>query len=176
MARQRQKIGMVFQDFNLFPHRTALENVTEGPVRVKREDRQAAVAHARQLLEHVGVAHRANAYPAQLSGGEAQRVAIARALAMRPEVLLMDEPTSALDPERVAEVLEVMRTLASEDMTLVVVTHEVGFALDVSDTVVLMRDGRVVDQGPPAEVIRRPASKDAKDFFASIASIGAEKE
>ncbi|MFO1061055.1 MAG: amino acid ABC transporter ATP-binding protein [Dongiaceae bacterium] len=156
LAAQRQSMGMVFQSFNLFPHKTALENVSEGPIVVKRQDRAAAVAEARALLQKVGLAEKEGAYPHQLSGGQQQRVAIARSLAMRPKLMLFDEPTSALDPELVGEVLGVMRQLAEEGMTMLVVTHEMRFAREVCDRVVFMDEGAIVEQGPPAEVLGRP--------------------
>src|SRR3978361_895557 len=155
-ARQRRDIGMVFQRFNLFPHLTALENITEAPIRVKKQKKDAAVARGKQLLAQGGLSEKAQAYPAQLSGGQQQRVAIARALAMDPKLMLFDEPTSALDPELVGEVLDVMRQLAADGMTMIVVTHEMGFAREVGDTVVFMDDGIVVEAGKPSDVFGNP--------------------
>jgi polar amino acid transport system ATP-binding protein len=168
VARQRRHIGMVFQRFNLFGHRTALENVVEGPVRVLGVTPADARAQAMELLERVGLGHRADAYPGQLSGGQQQRVAIARALAMRPKLMLFDEPTSALDPELVGEVLDVMRALAAEDMTMVVVTHETGFAREVADEVVFMADGAVVETGPPDRVLTAPTHERTRQFLARV--------
>ncbi|MCK9894909.1 amino acid ABC transporter ATP-binding protein [Frankia sp. AgB32] len=168
IARKRREIGMVFQRFNLFPHLTALENITEAPVRVRGERRADAVRHAEELLARVGLADRAGAYPAQLSGGQQQRVAIARALAMRPKLMLFDEPTSALDPELVGEVLEIMRQLADEGMTMLVVTHELGFARQAADTVVFMDAGMVVETGPPATLLTAPAHERTRAFLARV--------
>jgi polar amino acid transport system ATP-binding protein len=168
VARRRSEIGMVFQRFNLFGHLTALQNVIEAPLRVKRERRADAVAHANQLLERVGLSDKLDAYPAQLSGGQQQRVAIARALAMRPKLMLFDEPTSALDPELVGEVLDVMRGLATDGMTMIVVTHEIGFARSVADRVVFMDDGVVLEQGPPAEVLSNPSHPRTQAFLAKV--------
>src|SRR5689334_14828647 len=167
-AKQRRDIGMVFQHFNLFPHRTALENITEAPMRVKRVKKDAAVARAKDLLEQVGLSEKANAYPAQLSGGQQQRVAIARALAMSPKLMLFDEPTSALDPELVGEVLEVMKKLAAEGMTMVVVTHEMGFAREVANELVFMDGGVVVESGPPREVLSNPKHERTKAFLSQV--------
>ncbi|MFC4756098.1 amino acid ABC transporter ATP-binding protein [Dietzia aurantiaca] len=167
-ARQRREIGMVFQHFNLFPHRTALENIIEAPMLVKGESRATATERARRLLETVGLAAKADAYPAQLSGGQQQRVAIARALAMEPKLMLFDEPTSALDPELVGEVLAVMRDLAEAGMTMVVVTHEMGFAREVADTVAFMDNGVVVESGKPADVLGAPTQQRTKDFLSKI--------
>lgn len=167
-ARQRREIGMVFQHFNLFPHRTALENVIEAPMLVKGESRATATERARDLLDKVGLSAKVDAYPAQLSGGQQQRVAIARALAMEPKLMLFDEPTSALDPELVGEVLSVMRDLAAAGMTMVVVTHEMGFAREVADTVVFMDDGVVVEAGPPRDVLLAPSHQRTKDFLSKI--------
>jgi polar amino acid transport system ATP-binding protein len=167
-ARQRRDVGMVFQHFNLFPHRTALENIIEAPVHVKRVKRDAAVARARDLLAQVGLADKADAYPAQLSGGQQQRVAIARALAMSPKLMLFDEPTSALDPELVGEVLGVMKNLAREGMTMVVVTHEMGFAREVADKVVFMDGGVVVESGAPREVLTNPQHERTKAFLSKV--------
>jgi len=168
IAEQRRDIGMVFQRFNLFPHKTALENVTEGPVHVRRVRRDEAEAAARTLLERVGLLDRMNHYPAQLSGGQQQRVAIARALAMEPSLLLFDEPTSALDPELVGEVLDVMRGLADSGMTMIIVTHEIGFAREVADRVVFMDDGKIVEQGQPRDILKSPTSVRARDFLSKV--------
>jgi polar amino acid transport system ATP-binding protein len=165
IAAQRREIGMVFQRFNLFPHMTALDNVAEAPVLVKREKRAAARRRAAELLDRVGLAERANAYPAQLSGGQQQRVAIARALAMQPKLMLFDEPTSALDPELVGEVLGVMRELARDGMTMIVVTHEMSFAREVADRVVFMDGGVVVEQGDPRQVISNPQHARTRAFL-----------
>ncbi|MBI3225277.1 MAG: amino acid ABC transporter ATP-binding protein [Mycolicibacterium cosmeticum] len=167
-ARQRRDIGMVFQHFNLFPHRTALENIIEAPIHVKGVKRDAAVARAKDLLAQVGLADKAEAYPAQLSGGQQQRVAIARALAMSPKLMLFDEPTSALDPELVGEVLGVMKNLAREGMTMVVVTHEMGFAREVADKVVFMDAGVVVESGAPREVLTNPQHERTKAFLSKV--------
>ena len=156
IARQRRKIGMVFQQFNLYPHMTALENVIEAPVGVHGQDRGEAVRYARELLTRVGLEQKIDAYPRQLSGGQQQRVAIARALAIRPKLMLFDEPTSALDPELVGEVLATMRDLANQGLTMIVVTHEIGFAREAADRVVFMDGGVVVEQGPPQEVLGNP--------------------
>ncbi|MER7861202.1 amino acid ABC transporter ATP-binding protein [Amycolatopsis japonica] len=168
VARQRRDIGMVFQRFNLFGHRTALQNVVEGPVRVLGVPLEEAREQALDLLDRVGLAHRADAYPAQLSGGQQQRVAIARSLAMRPKLMLFDEPTSALDPELVGEVLAVMGTLAAEGMTMVVVTHEMGFAAEAADEVVFMADGTVVETGPPGELLSSPKHERTRQFLARV--------
>ena len=168
VARERADIGMVFQQFNLFPHMTALGNVMEAPVRVRREPREEAAARARELLDRVGLADRADAYPAQLSGGQKQRVAIARALAMRPKLMLFDEPTSALDPELVGDVLDAMRQLARDGMTMVVVTHEMGFAREVADTAVFMDEGVVVESGPPAQVLGAPQHERTRAFLSKV--------
>lgn len=167
-ARQRAKIGMVFQRFDLFPHLTAEQNVAIARRVVKKESKQDASEAARVLLRRVGLEDRANSYPAQLSGGQQQRVAIARALAMNPQVMLFDEPTSALDPELVGEVLEVMRQLAAEGMTMVVVTHEIAFAEDAADTVCFMDYGRIVESGPPAAVLRNPSSPRTREFLGRL--------
>ena len=167
-AKQRRDIGMVFQHFNLFPHRTALENVIEAPIHVKRLKKDAAVARAKDLLDQVGLSAKADAYPAQLSGGQQQRVAIARALAMSPKLMLFDEPTSALDPELVGEVLEVMKKLAAEGMTMVVVTHEMGFAREVANHLVFMDGGVVVEGGPPREVLNNPQHERTKAFLSKV--------
>jgi len=161
----RTRIGMVFQHFNLFPHMTALGNIIEAPIQVRRENREAAMLRARQLLARVGLAAKENAYPSELSGGQQQRVAIARALAMGPEVMLFDEVTSALDPELVGEVLAVMRDLANDGMTMLVVTHEMNFARDVADRVVFMDEGVVVEQGNPKSFFTEPQSERARTFL-----------
>ncbi|MBU2698518.1 MULTISPECIES: amino acid ABC transporter ATP-binding protein [Pimelobacter] len=168
VARQRRKIGMVFQNFNLFAHRTVLENVIEAPVRIKGESRSEVVARAVELLDRVGLKHRQDAYPSQLSGGQQQRVAIARALAMRPELMLFDEPTSALDPELVSEVLAVMKDLAESGMTMLVVTHEMGFAREVADEVVFMDGGVIVEKGPPDQVIGNPQEPRTRAFLGRV--------
>ncbi|MFI8326522.1 amino acid ABC transporter ATP-binding protein [Streptomyces sp. NPDC085529] len=168
LARLRSDVGMVFQSFNLFAHKTVLENVMLGQIKVRRTEKKEAEAKARALLERVGVAAQAEKYPAQLSGGQQQRVAIARALAMGPKVMLFDEPTSALDPEMINEVLEVMQQLAREGMTMVVVTHEMGFARSAADRVVFMADGRIVEQATPEEFFSNPRSDRAKDFLSKI--------
>jgi polar amino acid transport system ATP-binding protein len=167
-AKQRRDIGMVFQHFNLFPHRTALENVVEAPIQVKRVKKDAALARAKDLLDQVGLSAKADAYPAQLSGGQQQRVAIARALAMNPKLMLFDEPTSALDPELVGEVLEVMKKLAAEGMTMVVVTHEMGFAREVANHLVFMDGGVVVESGPTREVLANPKHERTKAFLSKV--------
>lgn len=167
-AAQRVDIGMVFQHFNLFTHRTVLENIIEAPVQVRGENKDEAIEHARKLLDQVGLAHKADAYPVQLSGGQQQRVAIARALAMRPKLMLFDEPTSALDPELVGEVLNVMRHLADEGMTMLVVTHEMGFAREVADEVAFMDGGVIVEHGPAAEVIGNPQHERTQEFLSSL--------
>jgi polar amino acid transport system ATP-binding protein len=168
VAKKRAEIGMVFQRFNLFPHMTALENVIEAPVEVKGMRKEAARKAGRELLGRVGLADKVDAYPAQLSGGQQQRVAIARALAMRPKLMLFDEPTSALDPELVGEVLDAMRLLAKEGMTMIVVTHEVGFAREVGDTAVFMDDGVVVETGKPREVFANPRHERTKAFLSKV--------
>lgn len=164
----RRRLSMVFQRFNLFPHRTALENVLEGPIHVLGMDRDQAVASARELLQRVGLGNKEDARPSQLSGGQQQRVAIARALAMGPEAILFDEPTSALDPELVGEVLAVMKSLAKDGMTMVVVTHEIGFAREVADRVLFTDAGVIVEQGPPSEVLVNPSHARTKDFLRRI--------
>ncbi|MFO1329521.1 MAG: amino acid ABC transporter ATP-binding protein [Rubrivivax sp.] len=164
----RTQVAMVFQRFNLFPHRTALENVIEGPVYVKREPREQAAERGRALLARVGLADKADARPAQLSGGQMQRVAIARALAMQPKAILFDEPTSALDPELVGEVLQVMRTLAEEGMTMVVVTHEMGFAREVADRVLFLDGGVIAEQGPARELLTQPQNPRTQDFLRRV--------
>jgi polar amino acid transport system ATP-binding protein len=166
--RLRQRIGMVFQSFNLFPHKTALENVMLGPRKVRRQSEREALETAVYLLEEVGLRTQADSYPNQLSGGQQQRVAIARALAMDPHVMLFDEVTSALDPELVGEVLGVMRTLADEGMTMMVVTHEMGFAREVGDRIVLMADGRIVETAPPAQFFDHPETERARRFLSKL--------
>ncbi|KQX63641.1 amino acid ABC transporter ATP-binding protein [Angustibacter sp. Root456] len=168
LARLRADVGMVFQSFNLFSHKTILENVTLGPIKVRGVPKREADQRAGELLERVGVAAQASKYPAQLSGGQQQRVAIARALAMDPKVMLFDEPTSALDPEMINEVLDVMTTLARSGMTMVVVTHEMGFARRAADRVVFMADGQIVEQGTPERFFTQPESDRAKDFLSKI--------
>ena len=168
MVAIREKVAMVFQRFNLFPHRTALENVIEGPLYVKREPRQAATERGRALLAQVGLAGKEDAYPQRLSGGQQQRVAIARALAMQPSAILFDEPTSALDPELVGEVLAVMRTLADQGMTMMVVTHEMGFAREVADSVIFIDRGRIVEQGPARTVLSAPQHERTQDFLRRV--------
>jgi polar amino acid transport system ATP-binding protein len=167
-AKQRRDIGMVFQHFNLFPHRTALENIIEAPIHVKRVKKDEAIARGKDLLDQVGLSEKAGAYPAQLSGGQQQRVAIARALAMNPKLMLFDEPTSALDPELVGEVLEVMKKLAAEGMTMVVVTHEMGFAREVANKLVFMDGGVVVESGPPREILANPKHERTKAFLSKV--------
>ncbi|MGW4578342.1 amino acid ABC transporter ATP-binding protein [Rhodococcus aetherivorans] len=168
ILRQRSRIGFVFQNFNLFPHLTVLENVIEAPISAQRRDRAEVETLARELLDRVGVGDKIHDYPKQLSGGQQQRVAIARALALRPAVILFDEPTSALDPELVGEVLEVIRDLARDGATLVIVTHEIGFAREVADTVVFMDGGVVVEQGPPAQVLDRPTQDRTRAFLSKV--------
>ncbi|MFJ5062264.1 amino acid ABC transporter ATP-binding protein [Streptomyces nigra] len=168
VLRQRTRIGFVFQNFNLFPHLTVLDNLVEAPVSARRVSRGTAVETARRLLDRVGLADKADAYPRQLSGGQQQRVAIARALALEPKVLLFDEPTSALDPELVGEVLDVIKDLAGTGTTMVVVTHEIGFAREVADTVVFMDDGLVVEQGPPAAVLDAPRQERTRAFLSKV--------
>ena len=164
----RQKMGMVFQHFNLFPHMTILDNMTLAPVTVKKADKGEAEAKARQLLARVGLEDRASAYPSQLSGGQKQRVAIVRALMMEPEIMLFDEPTSALDPEMIGEVLEVMKELAENGMTMVVVTHEMGFAREVGNRMLFMADGNLIEQGKPTDLFDNPQSDRLKDFLSKV--------
>ena len=166
--RHRQKMGMVFQHFNLFPNMTVLKNMTCAPVTLRKKTKEAAEATARQLLERVGLSDRADAYPNQLSGGQKQRIAIVRALCMEPDVMLFDEPTSALDPEMVGEVLDVMKQLAREGMTMVVVTHEMGFAREVGDRVIFMDGGRIIEQGTPEAVFEHPENARLKEFLGKI--------
>jgi polar amino acid transport system ATP-binding protein len=168
IARKRSEIGMVFQHFNLFPHMTALENVIEAPLRVKGENRDQAFARASALLDRVGLADKVKAYPNQLSGGQQQRVAIARALAMQPKLMLFDEPTSALDPELVGDVLDVMRGLARDGMTMIVVTHEMGFAREVGDSLVFMDGGVIVEKGNPRDVLTNPQEERTKSFLSKV--------
>ena len=168
LNQTRQKIGIVFQHFNLFPHLTAIENVMEAPIHVRRVERKLAYEKARTLLQKVGLAGKENAYPSELSGGQQQRVAIARSLAMEPKVMLFDEVTSALDPELVGEVLGVMQQLAKEGMTMFVVTHEMGFAKSVADNVIFMDAGEIVEQGPPSEIFGNPKSERLRNFLGRI--------
>ena len=168
LSRLRAEIGMVFQQFNLFPHMTVLQNITLGPVKAKDVPREEAVRRARELLERVGIPEKADDYPADLSGGQQQRVAIARALAQDPKLMLFDEPTSALDPERIREVLDVMRKLAEEGMTMIVVTHEMGFAREVCDRIVFIDAGEIVEEGPPDEFFAAAKSARAKEFVDKI--------
>jgi polar amino acid transport system ATP-binding protein len=168
VARKRAEIGMVFQRFNLFPHMTAIENVSEAPVLVKGVSKSDAQERGRQLLKRVGLEDKTDQYPSRLSGGQQQRLAIARALAMDPKLMLFDEPTSALDPELVKEVLDVMRGLARDGMTMIVVTHELGFARDVADTVVFMDEGAIVEQGKPAAVLQNPREERTKRFLGLV--------
>ncbi len=168
IARQRSYVGMVFQRFNLFPHKTAIENITEGQLVVTRKSKADAVSRARDLLEQVGLSDKENVYPAKLSGGQQQRVAIARALAMDPDLMLFDEPTSALDPELVGEVLAVMKTLASEGVTMIVVTHEMSFAREVADWVVFMDGGVIVEEGTPEAVINNPQEERTRTFLRRV--------
>ncbi|NUU25250.1 MAG: amino acid ABC transporter ATP-binding protein [Streptomycetaceae bacterium] len=168
LAKLRAEVGMVFQSFNLFAHKTVLDNITLGPMKVRKRGRAEAERRARELLERVGLSEHANKFPAQLSGGQQQRVAIARSLAMDPKVMLFDEPTSALDPEMINEVLEVMRSLAAEGMTMIVVTHEMGFARSAANRVVFMADGQIVEARRPAEFFESPQSARARDFLSKI--------
>lgn len=164
----RQKMGMVFQHFNLFPHMSILKNMTIAPMKLQKRGKNEAEGQAMKLLERVGLADRANAYPSQLSGGQKQRIAIVRALCMNPEVMLFDEPTSALDPEMVGEVLNVMRDLAKEHMTMVVVTHEMGFAREVSDRVIFMAEGKIVEEGTPEEIFTAPKTERLQSFLSKV--------
>ena len=164
----RQKMGMVFQHFNLFPHKTVLQNITLAPVTLKKKTPAEAEAQARALLERIGLADKAGEYPNMLSGGQKQRIAIVRALAMNPEVMLFDEPTSALDPEMVGEVLDLMRDLAKEGMTMAVVTHEMGFAREVADRVVFMADGKILEEGTPADIFDHPQDSRLQDFLSKV--------
>ncbi|HLY34266.1 MAG TPA: amino acid ABC transporter ATP-binding protein [Jatrophihabitantaceae bacterium] len=168
VCRKRAEIGMVFQRFNLFPHMTALDNIVEAPLRVKGESKAIVAKRAAELLDRVGLADKRDAYPRQLSGGQQQRVAIARALAMQPKLMLFDEPTSALDPELVGDVLDVMRSLAEDGMTMIVVTHEIGFAREVGDQLVFMDGGVVVESGPPREVLANPKHERTKAFLSKV--------
>lgn len=161
----REKVGMVFQNFNLFPHKTALENIIEAPVMVKGVDKEKAIIKAKQLLKKVGLEDKSDVYPSKLSGGQKQRVAIARALAMEPDIMLFDEPTSALDPELVGEVLTTMKDLAEEGMTMVVVTHEMGFAKEVADWIVYMHDGRIIERGTPEQFFNHPKEERTREFL-----------
>ncbi|MDN5301736.1 MAG: arginine/lysine/histidine transport system ATP-binding protein [Thermoanaerobacteraceae bacterium] len=164
----RQDVGMVFQHFNLFPHKRVIENITLAPIKVKGENPKEAYEKAMQLLNRVGLADKANSFPSQLSGGQKQRVAIARALAMNPKIMLFDEPTSALDPEMIKEVLDVMKDLAREGMTMVVVTHEMGFAREVGDRVIFMDEGKILEEGTPDDIYNRPQHPRTKDFLSKI--------
>ena len=168
VARKRQEIGMVFQSFNLFPHMTALANIMEAPIRVKRESAPVVRERSTRLLDRVGLSHKADVYPNQLSGGQQQRIAIARALAMEPKLMLFDEPTSALDPELVGEVLDVMRQLADDGMTMIVVTHEMGFAREVGDNLVFMDGGVVVESGHPRDVVANPQHERTQAFLSKV--------
>ncbi|MGG7142025.1 amino acid ABC transporter ATP-binding protein [Clostridium nigeriense] len=164
----REKMGMVFQQFNLFPHKTVLENITIAPINVKNKSKSEAEEKAKELLKRVGLLDKAGAYPASLSGGQKQRIAIARALAMEPDVMLFDEPTSALDPEMVGEVLSVMKDLAKEGMTMIVVTHEMGFAREVGDRIIFMDGGNIVEQGTPEEIFDNPKNPRTRDFLSKV--------
>ncbi len=166
--QMRRRMGMVFQQFNLFPHKTIMQNITLAPVHHKLMTKKQAEERAAELLKRVGLLEKANAYPSQLSGGQKQRIAIVRALAMNPEVMLFDEPTSALDPEMVGEVLQVMKDLAAEGMTMVVVTHEMGFAREVSDRVMFMDDGRIIEEGTPQQIFSNPQNQRTKDFLSKL--------
>jgi polar amino acid transport system ATP-binding protein len=168
LTRLRAEIGFVFQQFNLYPHMTALENVTLAPIQVRKMKRGEAVDLGREILKKVGIPEKADSYPAQLSGGQQQRVAIARGLAMRPKIMLFDEPTSALDPEMINEVLDVMRKLAHEGMTMIVVTHEMGFAKEVAHRIIFMDEGRLIESGSPAEFFRNPKNERTKYFLSKI--------
>ena len=166
--KHRQKMGMVFQHFNLFPHKTILENITLAPIKLLKKDKSEAEKEARELLKRVGLEEKADSYPSQLSGGQKQRIAIVRSLAMNPDVMLFDEPTSALDPEMVGEVLELMKQLAQEGMTMVVVTHEMGFAREVADRVMFVDEGRVKEQGTPEEFFANPTDERLKEFLSKV--------
>ena len=166
--QMRRRMGMVFQQFNLFPHKTIMQNITLAPVHHKLMSKKEAEARAAELLKRVGLLEKANAYPSQLSGGQKQRIAIVRALAMNPEVMLFDEPTSSLDPEMVGEVLQVMKDLAAEGMTMVVVTHEMGFDREVSDRVMFMDDGRIIEEGTPQQIFSNPQNQRTKDFLSKL--------
>ena len=166
--KHRQKMGMVFQQFNLFPHKTILENITLAPIKLLKKDKAEAEKEARELLKRVGLEEKADSYPSQLSGGQKQRIAIVRSLAMNPDVMLFDEPTSALDPEMVGEVLELMKQLAQEGMTMVVVTHEMGFAREVADRVMFVDEGRVKEQGTPEEFFANPKDERLKEFLSKV--------
>lgn len=172
IAQQRREIGMVFQQFNLFPHLTALGNIIEAPIHVRGESKNEAIRTGRALLARVGLAEKENVYPAQLSGGQQQRVAIARALAMRPALMLFDEPTSALDPEMIGEVLEVMKELARDGMTMIVVTHEMGFAREVAHRVIMMDGGRIVEDAPPKQFFNHPQHERTKAFLSRVVTHG----
>ena len=167
----REKMGMVFQQFNLFPHKTVLENLTIAPINVKKKSKEDAVKKANDLLKKVGLLDKADAYPSSLSGGQKQRIAIARALAMEPNVMLFDEPTSALDPEMVGEVLNVMKELAKEGMTMIVVTHEMGFAREVGDRIIFMDGGKIVEQGTPEEIFDNPRNARTQDFLSKVLTL-----
>lgn len=164
----RQKMGMVFQQFNLFPHKTVLGNITLAPIKVKNKSKEEAASIAHELLNKIGLEDKAESYPSQLSGGQKQRIAIARALAMEPDVMLFDEPTSALDPEMVGEVLNVMKKLAAEGMTMIVVTHEMGFAREMADRVIFIDDGKIIEEGTPAEIFSNPQNIRTKDFLSKV--------
>jgi polar amino acid transport system ATP-binding protein len=168
VAQKRSEIGMVFQRFNLFPHKTAIDNIMLGPIQVKGENKNVVRERAQKLLDRVGLGDRGDAYPAQLSGGQQQRIAIARALAMEPKLMLFDEPTSALDPELVGEVLEVMRDLATEGMTMVVVTHEIGFAREVGDALLFMDEGIIMESGNPRELVANPQHERTRQFLSKV--------
>lgn len=168
LNKVREKVGMVFQHFNLFPHKTVLENIIEAPIFVRKKAKSEAIVKAKELLQKVGLEDKANYYPEQLSGGQKQRVAIARALAMEPKVMLFDEPTSALDPELVGEVLQVMKDLASEGMTMVIVTHEMGFAKEVADRVIMLADGNIIEEGHPNDIFVQPKHERTQRFLNQI--------
>lgn len=168
LNKVRERVGMVFQHFNLFPHKTVLENVMEAPIMVKKVPKEQAMIEAKELLEKVGLLDKCDVYPAKLSGGQKQRVAIARSLAMKPEVMLFDEPTSALDPELVGEVLATMKQLANEGMTMVIVTHEMGFAREVGDEIIYLHDGQIIERGNPKEIFGNPQQERTKEFLSKI--------